>query len=77
MSDATRTQTTSPDPGERRTSTGPTGDARRPCCGGPAATDADACCARDAEVKSAGGAGCGCGSAAPTPPVAKKTGCCG
>jgi hypothetical protein len=46
------------------------------CCGGPAPEGADACCARDAEVKSTGGAGCGCGStpAAPTP---KKTGCCG
>jgi hypothetical protein len=32
------------------------------CCGGPAPAGADACCARDAEVKSAGGSGCGCGS---------------
>jgi hypothetical protein len=44
------------------------------CCGGPARQGTNACCARDAEVKSAGGSGCGCGSAPPAP--AKKTGCC-
>ena len=43
------------------------------CCGGPAPAGADACCAQDAMVKSAGGGGCGCGSAAP---AEKKTGCC-
>jgi hypothetical protein len=31
------------------------------CCGGPAPPEANACCARDAEVKAAGGSGCGCG----------------
>jgi hypothetical protein len=45
------------------------------CCGGPAPTGADACCARDAEVKSTGGSGCGCGST-PAAPVAKKAACC-
>jgi hypothetical protein len=45
------------------------------CCGGPAPQATNACCARDAEVKSAGGSGCGCGSAPAAP--AKKTGCCG
>jgi hypothetical protein len=48
------------------------------CCGGPAPKGADACCARDAAVKSTGGSGCGCGS--PSPPAAAgpaKTGCCG
>lgn len=30
------------------------------CCGGPAPTGADACCAQDAEAKAAGEAGCGC-----------------
>ena len=30
------------------------------CCGGPARGGADACCARDAEAKSAGASGCGC-----------------
>jgi hypothetical protein len=42
------------------------------CCGGPAPQDPSACCVRDAEVKSAGGAGCGCSSA---PAVAQKI-CC-
>jgi hypothetical protein len=42
------------------------------CCGGPAPVESDACCAQDAEAKTAGQAGCGCGStdtraAAPTP----------
>lgn len=32
------------------------------CCGGPAPTDASACCALDEEVKATGGAGCGCGA---------------
>lgn len=45
------------------------------CCGGPAPTGTDACCARDAEVQSAGASGCGCGAPAPAP--AKKTACCG
>ncbi len=31
------------------------------CCGGPAKSDADACCVADEEVKAAGGSGCGCG----------------
>jgi hypothetical protein len=44
------------------------------CCGGPAPHGANACCARDAEVKSAGGEGCGCESTPAVP--AKKTGCC-
>lgn len=49
-----------------------------PCCGGPAPEGADACCARDAEVKSAGGGGCGCNSASPAPePAHPRSGCCG
>ena len=51
------------------------------CCGGPAPAGADACCVRDAEVKSAGGDGCGCGSpraAAPAPtPRPARASCCG
>lgn len=43
------------------------------CCGGPAPAGTNACCAQDAEVKSAGGEGCGCGSVAP---AGKNTGCC-
>ena len=44
------------------------------CCGGPPPTDADACCARDAEVKSTGGPGCGCGSV-PATPAGRQTAC--
>ncbi|HEY6510812.1 MAG TPA: NAD(P)-binding domain-containing protein [Burkholderiaceae bacterium] len=35
------------------------------CCGGPAESDASACCALDEAVKSAGGSGCGCADAKP------------
>jgi RNA polymerase sigma-70 factor (ECF subfamily) len=49
--------------------------AKAGCCGGPAANDASACCALDADVKASGGTGCGCATkaaaAAPT-----KSGCC-
>jgi hypothetical protein len=31
------------------------------CCGGPAPTEANACCVADVEAKEAGKAGCGCG----------------
>jgi hypothetical protein len=34
------------------------------CCGGPAPSDANACCVRDAEAKAAGASGCGCEPAA-------------
>jgi hypothetical protein len=75
MTDATRTQNTSfatPAPGTQ------TQAAPSTCCGGPAPTGTDACCAKDAEVKSTGGAGCGCGSApSPVAPAVKKTACCG
>jgi hypothetical protein len=49
------------------------------CCGGPAPAGADACCVRDAEVKSAGGDGCGCGStpAAARAPRPARSSCCG
>lgn len=43
------------------------------CCGGAAPAGADACCALDADVKSAGGSGCGCGTPAAAP---KASGCC-
>lgn len=36
------------------------------CCGGPAKSDADACCVADEEAKAAGAGGCGCGPATPT-----------
>lgn len=47
------------------------------CCGGPAPVGANACCARDAMAKSAGGAGCGCTSgSSPTEPARPRSGCC-
>ena len=76
MAAATRTETQTPDAPDCRTSTTQTQAAPSTCCGGPAPTGTDACCARDAEVKSTGGAGCGCGSA-PAAPAPKKTACCG
>lgn len=45
------------------------------CCGGAAPTGTDACCALDAEVKSAGGSGCGCATKATSGAPARK-GCC-
>jgi hypothetical protein len=78
MADATRTQTTTPDAPDSRASTTQAQATSSTCCGGPAPTGTDACCAKDAEVKSTGGAGCGCASASqPAMPAAKKTGCCG
>jgi hypothetical protein len=77
MADATRTQPLTSGAPERHASTTQTHAAPGTCCGGPAPTGADACCARDAEVKSTGGAGCGCGPAAAPAAPAKKTGCCG
>lgn len=76
MADATRRQTTTPDAPERPASTTQKQAAPSMCCGGPAPADTDACCARDAELKSTGGAGCGCGSA-PAAATPKKTACCG
>lgn len=39
------------------------------CCGGPAPTEADACCVKDADAKDAGEPGCGCGE----PQTAQKS----
>ena len=45
------------------------------CCGGPAKSDASACCVADETAKAEGKAGCGCGS---TPPIsARPAKCCG
>lgn len=41
------------------------------CCGGPAPTNANACCARDADAKAAGATGCGC-----SPATDSKQVCC-
>jgi hypothetical protein len=49
------------------------GEAPTGCCGGAAPAGADACCALDAEVKSAGGSGCGC---APKADVTLAKRCC-
>ena len=47
------------------------------CCGGPARTDASACCALDEDVKATGGSGCGCcPKPATATPAPTKTGCC-
>lgn len=37
-------------------------DEKNGCCGGPAAEETNACCAKDADAKAAGEAGCGCGA---------------
>ena len=39
------------------------------CCGGPAATNANACCVRDADAKAAGASGCGCVSGSDAKPA--------
>lgn len=78
MAEATQTQKTTPDAARTEAPAARKDEAPSACCGGPAPTGADACCARDAEVKSTGGAGCGCSSAPlPAPSAPKKTGCCG
>jgi hypothetical protein len=45
------------------------------CCGGAAPKGVEACCARDAEIKSTGGSGCGCSPKATAATTAQK-GCC-
>ena len=47
------------------------------CCGGPAKSDASACCARDEQSKAAGKAGCGCPQARPANQTSPSTSCCG
>ena len=74
MADTTLTQTINADTVKPHALANMTPGEPRTCCGGPSPTDADACCARDADVKAAGGAGCGCGSVAAP---ATKSGCCG
>ena len=76
MSHATADQTTIPQVLRHDAITPREPSAASACCGGPAPTGTDACCVRDAEVKSTGEAGCGCGSAPQTLTVS-KTACCG
>lgn len=49
------------------------------CCGGPAPEQPDACCAKEAEARSAGDPGCGCSAipAAPAATSAPVAACCG
>ena len=59
--------------------TGVCGTATIDCCGGPAKTDASACCALDERKKTEGETGCGCGVGKPA--VAERApratvGCC-
>jgi len=74
MTHDTLTNTTNAPTGGRDGLPAPT-DTQSPCCGGPAAAGTDACCIRDADVKSAGGTGCGCGSTSQAPEK-KRSGCC-
>lgn len=48
------------------------------CCGGPAPAGGSACCAQDAEARTAGAAGCGCASTPPAPrdDARPRSGCC-
>jgi hypothetical protein len=46
------------------------------CCGGPAKTEASACCADDEAARSDGKAGCGCGTASEAQSK-KASACCG
>jgi len=48
---------------------------RNGCCNGPAPEGTEACCALDAELKSAGESGCGCASRATAGTTATKR-CC-
>lgn len=74
MAEAAHTHTPNPHHAPEHDASPTPADRQNSCCGGPAPTGTDACCTRDAEMKSTGGPGCGCGSA-PEPPT-KKTGCC-
>jgi RNA polymerase sigma-70 factor, ECF subfamily len=51
-------------------------EAKVGCCGGPATSDAGACCALDEEVKAGGGSGCGCRPAPSATATTAKKGCC-
>jgi len=55
-----------PETGVCSTSLAPALTASEACCGGPAPSDVEACCADDAAAKASGKSGCGC--AAPTVP---------
>ena len=76
MTSATHAQTATRNASGTDASTTQNQAAPSTCCGGPAPTVADACCVRDAELKSTGAAGCGCGST-PAAPASRKSRCCG
>jgi hypothetical protein len=62
MADASDTRTTTPNASQTSVPSVEKPAAPSACCGGPAPPGTDACCAKDADVKSAGGTGCGCSS---------------
>lgn len=62
---ARRVELDLPETGVCSATPGGPGRADAGCCGGPAEAESDACCAQDAEAKTAGEPGCGCGTAAP------------
>jgi hypothetical protein len=47
------------------------------CCGGPATSNASACCVKDEVEKSKGNSGCGCNSVKEEKQSVNKTACCG
>lgn len=65
MTDTEPTNTTEMSKDDQAATTG--------CCGGAAPKGVNACCARDAEVKAAGGSGCGCRSKTASP---TRKACC-
>jgi hypothetical protein len=64
-----------PETGVCSTSLAPTAKEDAGCCGGPAVSDAAACCAEDETAKASGAAGCGC-SSAPKAESRKAASCC-
>jgi hypothetical protein len=64
-----------PETGVCSTSFAATAKADADCCGGPAVSDAAACCAQDEAAKASGASGCGCGSA-PKVESATASSCC-
>jgi len=64
-----------PETGVCSTNLAPSQNADAGCCGGPALSNADACCAADETAKAKGDAGCGCPPKAKEKPV-KASSCC-
>jgi cation diffusion facilitator CzcD-associated flavoprotein CzcO len=64
-----------PETGVCSASLAPAAKADTGCCGGPALSDAAACCAEDEAAKAGGATGCGC-SSAPKAESRKTSSCC-